>query len=261
MKNNKVFIQVTNIILPILSILTLCLVWSLLAMGEGSLLPTLPEVWNRAVELVTRPVAKATLLGHVLVSLRRVVIAMCFSTTIGITLGVFFGWNKTFRDVIGPIFDLLRPIPPIAWLPLIIIWCGIGEMSKIVIVFIGSVVGIVLNTQTGMDSIDPKLINCGRCLGCNRMQLLVHVAIPSAVPAILAGVRGSLSSGWMCVLAAEMIAARQGVGFLIIQGQENFDMAQIVVGMFAIGIVNTLISQGLSKLEGVICPWQYSKSK
>ena len=246
-------------VLPLLSIGAILLAWILLSEKDGSLVPSPAETWHRFLYILTNPIANATLPIHILVSLRRVLIAMALAIVIGITLGVLFGWSPMFRGLVMPAFELIRPIPPIAWLPLIIIWCGIGELAKIVIVFIGAFTGIVINTHAGMKSIDHELIRAGRSLGASKSQLLVHVAMPAAFPAILAGIKTSLSAGWMCVLAAEMIAAKQGVGFLIIKGQEIGDMALIVVCMFAIGIVSMIISVSLTKLEGVLCPWQFKK--
>jgi taurine transport system permease protein len=249
------------ILLPFISIALILLGWIALSNTEGSLIPTPAATWDRFMYIMENPIANATLPIHILVSLRRVLIAMSAATVIGITLGVLFGWSPVARAFLMPAFEIVRPIPPIAWLPLIIMWCGIGELPKIIIVFIGAVTGIVINTHAGMKSIDMSLIKAGEALGASRRQLLTHVAIPATFPAILAGIKTSLSAGWMCVLAAEMIAAKQGVGFLIIKGQENGDMALIVVCMFAIGIVSMIISLTLSKLEGVLCPWQLKKLK
>ena len=251
--------KLAYLLLPFLSLLTILLMWIILAGKDGSLIPSPTATWQKFIHIMTSPVADATLIVHILVSLRRVLIAMVAAIAIGVTLGVLFGWSEWFRGLIMPTFELIRPIPPIAWLPLVIIWCGIGELAKVVIVFIGAFTGIVINTHAGMKSIDEDLIRAGRALGATRSQLLVHVAMPAAFPAILAGIKTSLSAGWMCVLAAEMIAAKQGVGFLIIKGQEIGDMAMIVVCMFSIGIVSMLISVTLSKLEGVLCPWQFRK--
>lgn len=248
-------------LLSLSSLALFVLVWIVLSGAEGTMLPTPAETLVRFGEIMTNPISKATLPVHIWVSLRRVLIAFFFAVTIGIALGVGLGWNVKFNAFFGPLFEIIRPIPPIAWIPMIIIWFGIGETAKIVIVFIGSFTSIVLNTSAGIRAIDPLLINAGRVLGANRRQLLVDVALPATIPAILAGIRTALSSGWMCVVAAEMIAARQGVGFLIVRGQEIGDTALIVVCMLAIGIVSALLSLSLTKMEGVLCPWQFKKTK
>lgn len=248
-------------VLPVLSILTIILVWVLLASGQGSLIPSPQATGSKFIDMMRHPISDATLPMHIWVSLCRVLLAFAAAIALGVILGVLFGWNETFRSVVSPVFEILRPIPPIAWIPLVILLFGIGEFPKIFIVFIGSFVPIVLNTQSGMESIDPLLISAGKALGANRRQLLIDVAFPATIPAILAGIKTALSSGWMCVVAAEMIVAKQGVGFLIVRGQESGDTALIVVCMFAIGIVNAFLSFVLTKLEGVLCPWQFSKTK
>lgn len=248
-------------LLPLFSISCILLLLLILSAQPGSMVPSPGEVWERFIRMMNVPISRATLPGHVWVSLQRVMTAFAASVVLGISLGIALGWSTTFHALVSPVFEILRPIPPIAWIPLAILWFGIGETSKIFIVFIGSFVPIVINTQSGMQSIDPLLINAGRVLGANYWQLLVNVAFPATIPAILAGIKTALSGGWMCVLAAEMIAAKQGIGFLIVNGQELSDMALIVVCMLVIGVVSALLSFCLTKLEGVFCPWQFKKSK
>ena len=247
--------------LPVLSVALLLLGWTMLAGSGDSMIPTLPEVGARFVQICVKPISKALLPVHLLVSLRRVLIAFAFAIVLGVGLGVGLGWSRAFRALFNPVFEILRPIPPIAWIPLVILWCGIGELPKVVIVFIGSFVPIVLNTYAGIREIDPLLVNAGLILGANRKQLLTEITLPATTPAILAGIRTALSSGWMCVGAAEMIVAKQGVGFLIVRGQESGDTALIVVCMLVIGVMSLILSTILGKLEGVLCPWQFSKTK
>ena len=256
---NRTFKNILYSILPLLSLLTILLLWLIVSRTEGSLIPSPSATWSRFINIMCNPIANATLPLHILISLKRVLLALAAAMVEGITLGVLFGWNPVFRGLVMPAFEIIRPIPPIAWLPLVIIWCGIGELAKSVIVFIGAFTVIVINTQAGVKSIDQDLMRAGRSLGASHMQLLIHVAMPASFSAIFAGVKTALSTGWTCVLAAEMIAAKQGVGFLIIRGQEIGDMALIVVCMFAIGIVSMIMSVSLTKLEGVLCPWQYEK--
>jgi len=249
------------LLLSVSSLVLLILVWVVLSHVPGTMFPTPQATGSRFINIMTKPISKATLPIHILISLRRVLIAFLFAVTVGIALGVGLGWSEKFNAFFGPIFEMFRPIPPIAWIPMIILWCGIGETAKIVIVFIGAFTSIVLNTSAGIKAIDPLLISAGKVLGANKRQLLLDVALPASIPAILAGIKTALSSGWMCVVAAEMIAARQGIGFLIVRGQEIGDTALIVVCMLAIGIVSALMSVGLTKLEGVLCPWQFKKTK
>ena len=247
--------------MPVLSVMTLILAFIVLSSMEGSLVPTPVAIFQRFLQMITTPISRATLQGHIWISLQRVLMAFVIAISSGILLGILFGWSSTFNSIVQPVFELLRPIPPIAWVPLSIIWFGISETSMVFIVFVGAFFPIVINTHSGMNTVDPLVINAGRIAGANKVQLLFSVALPAVVPAILAGIKTSLSVGWTCVLAAEMIAARQGLGFLIIRGMEHADMAQIMVCMLAIGIVSALLSTGLTKLEGVLCPWMFKKAK
>ena len=247
--------------LPVLSIGLLLVGWTALASAGDSMVPTPYATLMRFLDICIHPISKAILPVHLLVSLRRVLIAFFFAIILGIGMGVGLGWSKTFRALIDPVFEILRPIHPIAWITLVILWCGIQELPKVVIVFIGSFVPIVLNTYAGIREIDPLLMNAGLILGANRKQLLTEITLPATTPAILAGIRTALSSGWMCVVAAEMIVAKQGVGFLIVRGQESGDTAMIVACMLVIGFMSMLLSTILGKLEGVLCPWQFSKTK
>lgn len=258
---NKNLKKIIYAVLPLISIGAFFIAWIILSSAEGTLIPTPKATFLRLIEILVKPISGGTLFVHIWVSLRRVLIAFVIAIFLGVGLGVGLGWNKKFKALFGPIFEILRPIPPIAWIPLVVLWMGIGETPKIFIVFIGSFVPIVLNTFSGIKDIDALTINAGKVLGANRRQLLAEVALPATIPAILAGIRTALSSGWMCVVAAEMIVAKQGVGFLIVRGQESGDTALIVICMLAIGVVSALLSFSLTKLEGVLCPWQFSKTK
>lgn len=243
-------------VLPILSVATIVAGWIALAAPEQSQLPGVIEAGAKFVDVMANEISGATLPIHILVSLRRVLIAVMLAMVTGVVFGVLLGWSKVFNALAYPLFEVVRPIPPIAWLPIIILSMGIGEAPKIAIVFISAFMPIVINTFAGMRMIDPLLFDAANTLGANRRQLFFEVAIPACTPAIIAGMKTSLSNGWMTVLAAEMIVARQGVGFLIVRGMQNGDAALIVVCMFAIGVVSALVSTALTKIEGVSSRWK-----
>lgn len=247
--------KVINSILPFLSIALLLGIW-LYASGINSMLvPTPGMVWDRLVQLFVKPIGNVNLFGHILASLKRVFIALFFAILLGVTIGVLIGWNRAFRATVGTLFELLRPIPPLAWLPIIIMAFGIGELPKILIVFIGAFMPIVINSYTGIRLVDPLLLDVARSFNADERQLLFNVAIPSSLPAIFAGIRNATSGAWMTVLAAEMIAAKQGLGFLIQRGMDYFDVSLILVGMLTIGIVGALLAVLTNVLERLIIPW------
>lgn len=248
-------------IIPVVSVAGLIFLWCLASVYVPKLVPSPAAILERAMELFVDPISGHTLLGHIWASLKRVLIAMVFSTLIGVTLGVAIGWNKTVQRTIGTIFEIIRPIPPIAWLPLIIMWFGIGEFPKILMVFIGTLMATVINTYTGIRMVDAYLLDVGRSFQATQRQLLFEIAIPCALPSICTGLRNALGTGWMVVLAAEMIGADSGVGFLITRGTEFFDVPLIFVGMICIGIVGALLSLGIEIIERRICPWAYRKTE
>ncbi|ONI46554.1 taurine ABC transporter permease [Candidatus Epulonipiscium fishelsonii] len=244
-------------ILPVISILMLIGIWLFASSQNSELVPTPLKVWDRLLLLFEKPVSGYNLFGHIFVSLRRVIIALIFSTIIGILMGIAIGWSRVASKTIGVLFELIRPIPPIAWISIIVMWFGIGEMSKIVMVFIGTLMPIVINTYTGIKMVDHSLIDVADTFQATEKQLLMEIAIPSALPSIMAGIRNAIGVGWMVVLAAEMIGAKEGVGFLITRGSEFFDIPLIMVGMIAIGVVGALLSAGVELLERKMCPWAY----
>lgn len=260
-KKKKIsFMSVLNTILPILSLGLLYLIWVSASRVNSELVPAPAAIIDRLVELFVTPVGGMSLIGHALISLQRVFLALTAASVIGISFGVMMGWNRMFRAVFGTLFEIIRPIPPIAWLPIIIMWFGIGEFPKVLIVFIGTFMAIVINTYTGIRLIDSLNLDVGRAFNASNGQLLTHIALPSALPAIFAGIRNATSGGWMTVLAAEMIGAKAGMGYLITRGMEFFDVPLIMVGMITIGIVGALLAIITDYIERLICPWNRKRA-
>lgn len=243
------------IILPILSIGLVILAYAYVQQKLPMLLPDAQGLWARFIKTFTNPIKNANLLGHIAASLRRVLIALLFAWTLGISFGVLIGWNRTCKALFGSIFELFRPIPPIAWIPIIIMWFGISEFPKILIVFIGSFIPVVINTEAGIRMVEKEYINVGHVFGATRSQLLREFVVPTALPSIFAGVRTSVSSAWTVVLAAEMLGADHGVGALVTRGWNAGDMALVFVAIICIGIIGAILAFVLNKLEKVVCPW------
>ena len=243
-------------ILPILSILLLLLGWIRLASAYPNLFPAPAAVWRRLLRLFERPISKLDLFGHVWASLRRVLTALAMSWLLGISFGVLIGWNRKAKALFGAVFEMIRPIPPLAWIPLITMWMGIGETPKIILVFLGCFAPVVINSYTGIRLVEPLHIDVGRMFNASDWQILREIAVPAALPAIFAGIKTSTSGGWMTVLAAEMMGAKSGLGFLIIRGMESDDMALIMVGMLAIALIGAILAVIMTSIERKICPWR-----
>ncbi|MGI6122828.1 MAG: ABC transporter permease [Acetivibrionales bacterium] len=247
--------KIIYIILPILSLLLIVMAYAFVQRKLPMLLPDAAGLWNRFTKTFTNPIKNVNLIGHILASLRRVMIALAFAWSLGILFGVLIGWNRVFKALFGSIFELFRPIPPIAWIPIIIMWFGIGEFPKILIVFIGSFIPVVINTEDGIRLVEKEYIDVGRVFGANRTQLLMEFVVPTALPAIFAGIRTSVSSAWTVVLAAEMLGADHGVGALVTRGWNAGDMALVFVSIICIGIIGAILAYVLNKLEKVVSPW------
>lgn len=187
--------------------------------GRGLCYPH--EVLQEIGNLMTRRLAGKGLWDHAWDSTRRVFIGFGIACALGIPLGFFMGINKYFNAFFNPIFNLIKPMPPISWVSLSILWLGIGEEPKIFIIAIGAFVPIVLNAYNGIRLIDEELYDVVRMAGGGRMKEIVEVSFPAAVPSIFAGLQISLSGAWSCVLAAELVSARSGLGFVIVQDRKS----------------------------------------
>lgn len=242
---------------PVASIGTFVLLWGLVSLKvSADFLPSPGMVLNEAIRLFNTHVGGTSMVGHVGYSLRRVMIAFGLAILFGLPLGLLMGWNRVAEKIVMPVFEVLRPIPPIAWIPIAILWLGVAEGSKIFICFVGAFVIMILNSYTGMRYVDPLLIDAAKSFGASRSQQFFNVAVPACMPSIFAGVQNALSMAWMCVLAAEMVGAREGVGFIIIQGMDLNKSSMILVGMILIGIVGSLLAASLRWIERILCPWR-----
>ncbi len=246
-----------QLLAPFTSFFIFLVIWQLAAfIGSSHALPSPGEIWREALRLFGEPIGGNSMWMHVYYSMRRVLIAYFLAALTGLPLGLYMGWNRTFDKVVKPIFELLRPIPPIAWIPIAILWLGIGEGPKVFICYVGAFVIFVLNSYTGMRYADPLLLAAARTFGASRRQQLFNVAIPASLPSVFAGVQNALSMAWMCVLAAELVGAREGVGFIIIQGMDLDRPAMIIVGMVVIGVIGTILAAALRWVERMLCPWR-----
>lgn len=182
--------------------------------------------------------ASGELFTHIGASLSRVFSAWCLAGLIAIPLGLAMGRIARFERIVDPLIELFRPISPLAWIPLAILWFGIGEFGKIFVVLVGTFFPTLISTVAGVKRIDPVLIHAGQVLGCtDRASLFRKVVLPAALPNIITGLRISFGTGWAAIIAAELVAARSGLGYLISNGMEILRADKVLVGMAVIGIL------------------------
>lgn len=186
-------------------------------------------------------VANGEIFEHAGVSLGRVFTAWLMSACIAIPLGLAMGRFRTFERILDPVVELFRPISPLAWIPMAIIWFGIGEAGKIFVIFIATFFPTILNTVAGVKGVDPVLIRAGRVLGCDsEWAIFRKIILPAALPGIVVGLRISFGTGWAAIIAAELVAAQSGLGYLIADGMEILRSDLVFVGMAVIGIVGVM---------------------
>jgi ABC-type nitrate/sulfonate/bicarbonate transport system permease component len=240
------------------SITAFFLVWDTVAYRRvfGSGLARPQEVISQLGKMMVDTMAGKSLMGHVWASTQRILIGFSLASIVAVPLGLMMALNRYVNAFVRPVFDLLKPMPPIAWISIAILWFGIGEESKVFIIVVGTFVPCLLNAFNGVRLIEPQLYDVVRMLGGNRRDEIIQVCFPAAFPAIFAGLQISLSIAWTCVLAAELVSSRSGLGFIIIQGMTLSRPAQIIGGMLLIAVVAWGMSLLVSGLEKFLCPWK-----
>jgi len=219
-------------------------------------LPSPLDVVARFGALVAEPFSGATLFGHALVSLQRWGIGVLVAIGLGVPLGIALAWLPPLRAVVTPAFELLRYIPPFAWVPIAVLWFGASTTTQAAIVFIAAFPACIINTQLAVAQVDPILARAARTLGAGPARTLAKVILPVAAPTIFTGLRIAFSNGWMALVGAELVVGKQGLGFLISQGQINDSASTILVGMTTIGVLGTLIDAVLQRAQRLALPWR-----
>jgi ABC-type nitrate/sulfonate/bicarbonate transport system permease component len=238
----------------------LLLAWWLATAIPG-LIPTrvLPSPWDvvaRFGALIAEPFSGATLEGHAAVSLQRWGLGVLAAIALGLPIGIALAWLPPSRAIVMPAFELLRYIPPFAWVPIAVLWFGASTTTQAVIVFIAAFPACIINTQLAVSQVDPILVRAARTLGAGSATTLARVVLPVAAPTIFTGLRIAFSNGWMALVGAELIVGKQGLGFLISQGQLNDSAATILVGMVTIGVLGSLIDVVLQRAQLFLLPWK-----
>ena len=218
------------------------------------------KVYNLpAPELIVKDavdkIKDGTLWKHIGVSFVRVLKGFFLAMITALVLGVFIGLSKSFERFTELVIQILKPIPPIAWIPLAILWFGIGESSKIYIIFYGAFFPILLNTVDGIHNIDDRYLELGRVYEVSKWRLVWKVILPGALPSILTGIRVGLGNAWICVVAAEMIAATKGVGYMLSNGRSMSRADDVILAMLLIGIVGKIMDDVLRAVSQKIMRW------
>lgn len=231
--------------------------WWLLVVASGSLIfPTPGQVVAGTLELAR----DGSLWEHIGASLLRVGLGFGLAVAIAVPLGLWMGWVKGAYLTLNPIFQMLRPISPIAWIPIAILWFGIGNVAPVFLIFMASVFPMVVQTIAGVQTIEPRFLRAAANFGVSRRTLFLRVVVPATLPQIIVGMRIGLGVAWLVVVAAEMIALHSGLGYLIIDSRNAGNRYDLVVaGMIIIGLIGLLLDGLMRLLEGMkIVRWRYA---
>jgi len=244
-------------LISILSVFFVLCIWWL---ATDILKLTTPQTLPSPIKVVHTFIVKfydpapdgATMIQHMAASLQIALSGYAIGLVIGIPLGILMAWYEPVDMLVRPLFDMLRPIPGIAWIPLMIIFFGIGLLSKAMVVFFSAFIACVVNSYSGVRQTKQVHLWVGQTFGASNFQLLTRVAIPTSLPMIMTGMRVALGGAWMTIVAAELLASTRGLGFMIQQSRGMFRPDIIIAGMIAIGMIGAFLTWMLTLLEKVV---------
>jgi len=239
------------VILPI----TILVVWEALSQA-GLITPWILPPPTCVAGTLWSMIISGRLGEHILASILRVVKGFGTAALLGIAGGTLIGLSSTIRIATDLLMQFLKPVPPLAWIPLAILWFGIDELSKIFIIFLGAFFPILINVISGIRNTDTKFVELARILDVSRWKFIRQVVIPGALPSVMTGLRVGLAAAWMCVVAAEMIAASKGVGYMIMDARQLSQTDVVLAGIATIGVIGKAMDVLLLKLERRLVGWK-----
>ena len=240
-------------VLPVLSVVAFFATWEFLV-DSGIVPSTMLAAPSSVVKLFIKKFSDpnpdgALLYQHAWMSIQEAGIGYLLSLLIGLPLGLLMGWFSTVRGLARPIFEMIRPIPPIAWIPLTIFWFGIGLWGKVFIIWIAGIVPCVINAYVGVRMTNPTLIQMARTYGASDWQIFTKICIPSALPMVFGALQIALAYCWVNLVGAELLAADRGLGFLITMGRRLALPEMVVLGMVSVGIAGAFIGIVIDRVE------------
>lgn len=231
--------------------------WAVTSAGliEPLFLPSPQAVLARGWQLLGEGYMNASLWQRLGASLGRIGLGLLAAVLTAVPLGIAIGRNRIARGIFDPLIEFYRPIPPLAYLPLIVIWCGIGELSKVLLIYLAIFAPVAIATATGVRNVDPTKLRAAQSLGATQAQLIRHVILPSALPDILTGIRIGLGVGWSTLVAAELIAATEGLGFMVQSAAQFLVTDVVILGILVIALIAFALELGLRALQRKLVPW------
>ena len=224
--------------------------------AKPSVFPTLPVIFQAGLSLATIGFEGQTLLSDILASVSRIAIGFGIAVVLGVLVGFLMAVSRTFSRLIDPWLQFIRPIPPLAYVPLLIVWFGIGATPKILTIIVGTIPVIILGTYSGAQSVPIDLVRGAQCLGANRLQVLRLVIFRSALPSIFTSMRTGIGIAWTYLVAAELIAARSGLGWLVQNAAQALSVATVIAAIVVIGALGYAMDVVIRIAEHFVVPWK-----
>jgi len=247
-------------ILPIVSVLSFLLIWQVvmeLGLINTSAMATPLKVFSTFVrKLVETAPDGRTIQTNAFVSLQVSSVGLISAIIVGTPLGLLMGWYKPVDRMVRPLFEIVRPIPPIAWIPLTLLWVGIGLEARGMIVFFAAFTPCLINSYTGIQQTNVILINVAKTYGATNYQMFRKVGVPSAMPMAFAGIRIAISNAWGTLVAAELLAANAGLGYMIAMGRQFARPDIIILGMVVIGALGSILNAIFIRVENIVVKWR-----
>jgi taurine transport system permease protein len=244
------------------TVVAACALWYTLTVATGVVsparFPTPAQAFGALTQITFQGYADAKLWRHVAQSCLLVLMGFAVAASFGVVLGLTMGWSRRAEALLNPVFLLLRPIPPLAWIPLAIVWLGLGNGAKILVIFMAAFVPSVINSHTGVRAMEPQIVEASSMLGVRGWRFVREVLVPAAAPHIFTGLRLSLQAAWTTLVAAELVGALYGLGQVLNNAAQDIYPGMILVGMATVGVCGGLMTAALGRIERRALPWRHT---
>lgn len=259
-QNRKKRTKYQNTMLSVIGILGFLIFWQVIAMTgivESRYLSTPIKVASLFVTKLTDPNPDGAVIGvNILSSLVIALSGFGLAVVIGVPLGLFMGWYKGLDSFMRPIFEIIRPIPPVSWIPLTIVWLGIGLKAKALIVFFAAFVPCLINSYTGIKQTSEVLINVAKTCGASYFTIFRKIGVPSSMTLTFAGIKVAIGNAWATLVAAEMLASSSGLGYMILMGRQFGRVDLVILGIVVIAVIGIIITILLEMFENKVLGWK-----
>lgn len=245
-------------LISILSVVVAMLLWAGIThtgLVNRAVIPAPDDLASEFVRLVERGYSGTPLWEHVVASVGRTLVGLVLAILIGTPLGLLIGYSRTASAVLEPFFSMIRPMPAIAFIPLVILYFGIGEFSKIVLIFFTSMLHMTIHSSAGVRSVPAELLRVAKNYGLSRNDLFFHVILPASMPHVMTGIRTTTAISWALVVAAELVGAQQGLGYIVMDAATFFKISDIYVGIILIGLIGFTLELVERRIERRALHW------